>query len=78
MTKATVPTTALPHAERRSGQDRRRREATPPGGWERRRNVEPRKPEVIELEISPSQWDALQSEFPPAGATTPSRSTRRP
>ena len=49
----------------------------PPGGWERRRNVEPRKPEVVELEISPSQWDELQSEFPHAGSTAPPGSTRR-
>jgi hypothetical protein len=77
MTKAPAPTTAPPLAERRSGQDRRRRDAAPPGGWERRRNVEPRKPDVVELEISPSQWDALQSEFPHAGSTAPPGSTRR-
>lgn len=77
MTKAPAPTTPRPPAERRSGHDRRRRDAAPPGGWERRRNVEARKPEVIELEISPSQWDELQSEFPHAGATPPPRSPRR-
>jgi len=45
----------------------------PPGGWERRRNVEPRKPEVTELEISPSQWDALQGEVQPAAAAKSTR-----
>ena len=38
-------------AERRSGGDRRRREGVPPAGWERRRAIEPRRPEVAELEI---------------------------
>jgi hypothetical protein len=45
--------------ERRSGNDRRRRESTPPASWERRRAIEPRKPEVAELEMTTSQWDAL-------------------
>lgn len=46
--------------ERRSGQDRRRAESSePPHGRERRRNVEPRKPDVAELDLSLSQWDAL-------------------
>jgi hypothetical protein len=57
----TPPT---PHAagstERRSGKDRRHAESSaPPGGRERRRNVEPRRPDVAELDLSLSQWDAL-------------------
>jgi hypothetical protein len=57
-------------AERRSGNDRRRRESTPPAGWERRRSVEPRKPDVAELEITPSQWDLLHGDaFPVANGT---------
>ena len=57
-------------AERRSGKDRRRRESTPPAGWERRRSVEPRKPDVAELEITPSQWDLLHGDaFPVANGT---------
>jgi hypothetical protein len=45
--------------ERRSGRDRRRVDKAPPGGHERRRSVEPRRPEVEELDISPSEWDRL-------------------
>jgi hypothetical protein len=50
-----------PHGkpERRSGQDRRRVDKGPPGGHERRRSVEPRRPEVEEIDMSPSEWDAL-------------------
>lgn len=59
--KSSPPTpNAAGPTERRSGQDRRRAESSgPPGGRERRRNVEPRKPDVAELDLSPSQWDAL-------------------
>jgi len=66
MVKATVPRQASPLAERRSGRDRRQRDALPPGGRERRRNVEPRKPEVTELDFTDSQWDALRGEVDPA------------
>jgi len=48
--------------ERRSGNDRRRRESAPPASWERRRAIEPRKPEVAELEMTASQWDLLLDE----------------
>jgi len=50
--------------ERRSGNDRRRRESPSPPSWERRRAIEPRKPEVAELELTTSQWDALQEDAP--------------
>jgi hypothetical protein len=46
-------------AERRTGEDRRRRDVGPPGRHERRRGLEARKPEVVELEISESEWEAL-------------------
>ncbi len=46
-------------AERRIGDDRRRRDVGPPGRHERRRGVEARKPEVVELEISEAEWGAL-------------------
>ena len=48
--------------ERRSGTDRRRVEGNPPVRWERRRGIEPRKPEVVELEMTASQWDALHGD----------------
>jgi hypothetical protein len=56
-------------SERRSGQDRRRLEGTPPAGRERRRAIEPRKPEVAELDMTPSQFDALldAAPRPPSG-----------
>ncbi len=49
------------NAERRSGKERRRRDTLAPGLPERRRSIEPRKPEVQELELSPSQWADLEN-----------------
>jgi len=65
--------TPLRHAERRSGLDRRLRESTPPSAWERRRSVEPRKPDVAELEMTPSQWDLLHVDAFPAAMGKPSK-----
>jgi len=45
--------------ERRTGDDRRRRDIGPPGRHERRRGGEARKPEVVELDLSESEWAAL-------------------
>ena len=45
--------------DRRSGRDRRRGHGAPYGGRERRLSLEPRKPEVQELEATPSEWAAL-------------------
>jgi hypothetical protein len=45
--------------ERRSGKDRRHADNGPLGRHERRRHLEPRKPEVLELELSDSEWAAL-------------------
>ncbi|QTN23266.1 hypothetical protein HZ992_24700 [Rhizobacter sp. AJA081-3] len=56
-------------AERRSGTDRRRADKGPPGRVDRRRVVEPRKPEVAELDVSDSEWGALTEQAfsaPPA------------
>jgi hypothetical protein len=47
-------------ADRRSGADRRIADKGPTSGRpERRRSVEPRMPEVVEIEMSISQWSAL-------------------
>jgi hypothetical protein len=62
-------------AERRSGHDRRRHESAPPGSWERRRSIEPRKPDVAELEITPSQWDLLHGVAFPAANGAPAEKT---
>jgi hypothetical protein len=64
---ATAPDTdkAAGRAERRSGVDRRRVDKGPPGGRERRRHVEARLPDVAEIEMSPSEWDALARSLPP-------------
>lgn len=58
MDKLTVSHEA-DRTERRSGDDRRRKDVGPPTRHERRRGVEARKPEVTELEISESDWAAL-------------------
>ena len=54
--------------DRRLGDDRRLVDVDRPGERDRRRGLEPRMPEVIELEMSHSEWGAL-SELPP----TPSK-----
>ena len=53
-------------SDRRSGADRRQVEAGPPSRHERRRSVENRQPEAIELELTDSQWGALIDGGPPA------------
>ena len=45
--------------ERRTGKDRRQRETVMPTKLERRRSVDARKPEVLELNISNTEWTAL-------------------
>lgn len=44
---------------RRSGQDRRQEEQGPPTSYERRRSIEPRQPELTELELSEEELKAL-------------------
>jgi hypothetical protein len=51
-------------ADRRHGDDRRQAEKGPPGRHDRRRGMEARKPEVIELEMSNSEWIALNQQEP--------------
>ena len=52
-------------AERRSGRDRRKVDKGSPTGRERRVSLEPRKPEITEIEVSPSEWAALQEQVRP-------------
>lgn len=47
--------------ERRSGKDRRTADLPVPKGRERRRTAEPRKPEVTEIDMTPSQWGRLNN-----------------
>ena len=61
-------------AERRSGCDRRQRDAGAPAGTrDRRTGIEPRRPEAVELDLTMSQWAALNEEF----AQLPDRSPAR-
>lgn len=43
--------------DRRSGSDRRQRELSFLGRVERRKRVEARKPEIVELKLSETEWD---------------------
>lgn len=65
-----------PPQERRSGSDRRRSDAGPPAGRERRVGMEPRKPDVREIEMTPSEWAALTHApaMPPEPAEPPTTS----
>jgi hypothetical protein len=45
--------------DRRGGQDRRQGEQGPPTSYERRRSVEPRQPEVTELELGDEELKDL-------------------
>jgi hypothetical protein len=58
--------TSPPRPDRRSGNDRRKADKGPPAGMrDRRVHLEPRKPEVQEVEISPSDWASLTDLPPP-------------
>lgn len=57
--------------DRRSGVDRRQKDLGPPRGIERRKGIEPRKPEVTEIEITPSEWGRLQEALEPLVPTPP-------
>ena len=48
-------------SDRRSGVDRRKADVPYPGK-DRRRGVESRKPEVVELDMSNSEWTALNQD----------------
>ena len=56
---AGVDRKAVP-SDRRTGKDRRKRDLGPPGKLERRRTVESRQPDVSEIEMSASDWGALE------------------
>ena len=53
-------------ADRRSGVDRRKADVEYTGK-DRRRGVESRKPEVVELDMSNSEWTALNQDPPKPG-----------
>jgi hypothetical protein len=48
--------------DRRSGADRRCADKGPPGRVDRRRVIEPRRPEVAELDLTDSEWGALNEQ----------------
>ena len=51
-----------PVAERRLGADRRHVDGSPPSKHDRRRGLESRKPEVVELDMTDSEWIALSQQ----------------
>jgi hypothetical protein len=60
--KPVSPPTQPAKAERRAGTDRRHADRGPPKGLrDRRVGVEPRKPDVQELDLSPSDWAAFEA-----------------
>jgi hypothetical protein len=66
-TRSPPDKTVAPGLDRRSGLDRRVQDKGPPGKSDRRRLIEARKPEVVELELSDSDWAAL-TQSPPRPA----------
>ena len=48
-----------PQGDRRSGADRRKVDIAPPGRIDRRRSIDARRPDVVELDMSNSEWSAL-------------------
>jgi hypothetical protein len=62
MTAKITPDHKPREGDRRSGVDRRKVDAGPPTRHERRRNLESRKPDVVEIEMSNSEWGALAHE----------------
>jgi hypothetical protein len=63
--KKPAPAAKVATVERRSGKDRRTADVPPPKGRERRRTAEPRKPEVTEIDMTPSQWGRLSGSHKP-------------
>jgi hypothetical protein len=49
--------------ERRSGADRRVKDQPDLVRAERRRGIEPRRPEIVEIDMSVSEWGALVEGF---------------
>ena len=60
MTGSTGGGRKVETSDRRSGSDRRKQDLGPPGKRERRRSLESRKPDVTEIEMSASDWGALE------------------
>lgn len=66
MTKHTPPADERKATtDRRSGADRRQHDAGPAASYERRNTVEPRQPEVAELELTPEEMQAMGFKPPP-------------
>jgi hypothetical protein len=74
MANARDPSGTADRPERRCGHDRRGADKGPPGQHERRRHVEPRRPEVAEIDMSHSEWGALSEGLPrPPPSTAPAK-----
>ncbi len=67
--KRTPGDTHPPQVDRRSGADRRKVDIAPPGRIDRRRSIDARRPDVVELDMSNSEWASLQPELPSAGTS---------
>ena len=52
-----------PRNDRRSGADRRKVDVPRKGLPERRRNLESRQPDVVEIEMTTSEWGALRGDL---------------
>jgi hypothetical protein len=86
MSRPSDPKNPPSPGDRRSGRDRRQKDAGLPNGRERRRNVEARRPDVAEIEMTPSQWARLHAETQPsalddspsAAAPAPAKSSNEP
>lgn len=64
MTKKAGPRDEPKQGDRRSGVARRKVDLLRPGKRDRRRNLESRKPDVVELDMSGSEWAALDDDAP--------------
>lgn len=62
MTGKKVTGSSAPRHDRRSGTDRRKVDIPRKGLPERRRNLESRQPDVVEIDMSRSEWGALGEE----------------
>lgn len=62
MTGKAITGSGAPRHDRRSGADRRKADIPRKGLPERRRNLESRQPDVVEVEMTRSEWGALQED----------------
>ena len=60
MTGGTETKGKAGQADRRAGKDRRKVDIARKGQPERRRSVESRQPDVVEIDMSTTEWGALQ------------------